>query len=670
MAPTDGPVRRLLVANRGEIAVRIARTARRLGIDTVGVHSDADADALHVAVMDRSVRLAGSSPATTYLRADLVLAAARDTGCDAVHPGYGFLAENADFARQVIDAGLRWVGPTPDQIALLGDKIAAKRAAIAAGVPTAPVFEAAPGSVPTDVPLPALVKAAAGGGGRGMRIVRRREELDDAVRAAAREAESAFGDGTVFIEPYLEHGRHVEVQILGDDHGNVVHLGDRDCSVQRRNQKVLEEAPAPGLDDVTRAALAEGALALARAVGYRNAGTVEFLVGEDGTINFLEVNTRLQVEHPVTEAVTGLDLVELQLRIAGGDTLPITQDDVRLDGHAVEARLVAEEPATGWLPSAGSIERFRVPDSVRCDAAVVEGSQVSADYDSLLAKVVAHAPDRATALAVLGRALRDTEVAGPRTNLAMLVATVSHDVFAAGPVTTRFLDEHPEVAAARVPDGDDRVSSLIAAVMVDRHGARGADHHWGFAPAGWRNVEVQGQRARWHDLDTDEVVEVEVCSDRSGAVEVLVGSWPTHDDQGAMMLDERPRRRVRTVLHGDVLSLEIDGLRRTLRVTCTPAGLTVASPDGTATWAPLPRFEDHDAAAGGAGPVSPLPGTVLAVHVAVGDEVADGAPMVVIEAMKMEHVIRAASAAVVAEVRVATGDRVDAGQLLVVLDPV
>jgi propionyl-CoA carboxylase alpha chain len=290
MAPTDGPVRRLLVANRGEIAVRIARTARRLGIDTVGVHSDADADALHVAVMDRSVRLAGSSPATTYLRADLVLAAARDTGCDAVHPGYGFLAENADFAQQVIDAGLRWVGPTPDQIALLGDKIAAKRAAIAAGVPTAPVFEAAPGSVPTDVPLPALVKAAAGGGGRGMRIVRRREELDDAVRAAAREAESAFGDGTVFIEPYLEHGRHVEVQILGDDHGNVVHLGDRDCSVQRRNQKVLEEAPAPGLDDVTRAALAEGALALARAVGYRNAGTVEFLVGEDGTINFLEVN--------------------------------------------------------------------------------------------------------------------------------------------------------------------------------------------------------------------------------------------------------------------------------------------------------------------------------------------------------------------------------------------
>ena len=302
-------INRLLIANRGEITVRIARTAHRMGIDTVGVYSDPDANALHVDVVDVAVALGGSSPAESYLRADAVLAAALDTGCDAVHPGYGFLAENAEFAQQVIDAGLIWVGPTPEQIALLGDKVAAKKAAVDAGVPTTPVFEAAPGAVPDDVPMPALVKAAAGGGGRGMRIVRSEDELADAVEAAAREAESAFGDGTVFIEPYLEHGRHIEVQIMGDRHGSVIHLGERECSIQRRNQKVVEESPSAGISDEIRIALHAGAVALASHVGYENAGTVEFLVGADGTINFLEVNTRLQVEHPVTEAVTGLDLV-------------------------------------------------------------------------------------------------------------------------------------------------------------------------------------------------------------------------------------------------------------------------------------------------------------------------------------------------------------------------
>ncbi|MFN7149073.1 MAG: acetyl/propionyl/methylcrotonyl-CoA carboxylase subunit alpha, partial [Microthrixaceae bacterium] len=426
MAPASHPtvpIRRLLIANRGEIAVRIAATAHRMGIATVGVHSAPDADALHVRSVDVAVSLGGATPAESYLRADAVLEAALATGCDAVHPGYGFLAEQPEAASMMIDAGVRWVGPTPEQIALLGDKVAAKRAAVAAGVPTAGFVEVRAGQVPDDVGMPALVKAAAGGGGRGMRIVRSRGELSDAIVAASREAKAAFGDGTVFIEPYLERGRHVEVQILGDEHGNVIHLGNRDCSVQRRNQKVIEEAPAPFLGTDVRHQLHEGALALARHVGYRNAGTVEFMVGADGTVNFLEVNTRLQVEHPVTEAVTGLDLVELQLLVASGAELPLRQEDVGLDGHAIEVRVVAEDPGVGWLPSTGTLEHVDVPATVRCDSGVVTGSTVGADYDSLLAKVVAWAPDRGGAAATLARALHSSTVIGVRTNLAMLAAT-------------------------------------------------------------------------------------------------------------------------------------------------------------------------------------------------------------------------------------------------------
>lgn len=677
------PIRRLLIANRGEIAVRVARTAHRLGISTVGVHSDADAAALHVATVDESVRLGGATPAESYLRGDAVVDAALRSGCDAVHPGYGFLSERADVAQLVADAGLIWVGPTPEQIRLLGDKVAAKAAAVEAGVPSTPV-------VTLDVPdsgsasvgvsdhvaaelaetlgFPLLIKAAAGGGGRGMRVVRGADELTDAVARASAEALAAFGDGTVFCEPYLERGRHVEVQIIGDHHGTVVHLGDRDCSVQRRNQKVLEEAPAPGLSDDLRARLHQGALALARHVGYRNAGTVEFLVGADETVAFLEVNTRLQVEHPVTEAVTGLDLVELQLRVAAGAPLGLTQDQVELRGHAIEARVVAEDPAAGWLPSTGRIERFEVPDDVRCDRGVAEGSEVGSDYDSLLAKVVVHAADRATAVARLGRALASTELVGPRSNLAMLVATCQDQEFASGAVTTGYLEDHPEVVSALRPDGPARTASLVAAVLADRRGARTSDLHWGFAPAGWRNLAVQGQRAVWRDVDTGELHPVEVRSERDGTLHVLVGPWPSHDDAGALLPDQRVPLAVDASVDDSVVSLDVDGRRRTLRVTCTAAGLTVTGPEGVSTWAPEPRFVDHDAATVGAGPIAPLPGTVLAVHIAPGDTVDEGQALVVIEAMKMEHVIRAPSAAAVTEVRVVVGDRVDAGELLVLLE--
>ncbi len=421
------PITRLLIANRGEIAVRIARTAHRLGIDTVGVYSEPDARSLHVDSVDVAIALGGSTPAESYLRGDAVIAAALATGADAIHPGYGFLAENAAFAQAVIDAGLIWVGPTPEQVTLLGDKVAAKRAAVDAGVPTTSMIEIVDGRIADGVTVtyPALVKAAAGGGGRGMRVVRSADELDDAVVAASREALSAFGDGSVFIEPYLERGRHVEVQIIGDTHGNVVHLGERECSIQRRNQKIVEESPSAGISAEIRAALCDGAVALARHVGYEGAGTVEFMVGADGTITFLEVNTRLQVEHPVTEAVTGLDLVELQLRVAAGEPLPITQDDVVISGHAIEVRVVAEDPAAGWMPSTGRIDRFHIADGVRVDTGVSDGAEISSDYDSLVAKVIAHAPTRTGAARVLARALRASQITGIRTNLDSLVAICS-----------------------------------------------------------------------------------------------------------------------------------------------------------------------------------------------------------------------------------------------------
>ena len=559
-------MRQLLIANRGEIAVRIARTAHRLGIATVGVHSDADRAALHVASVDRSVHLGGAAPGESYLRAEAVLDAAMRTGCDAVHPGYGFLAENATFAAAVESAGLTWVGPTPEQIELLGDKVAAKRAALQAGVPTTAAIEIDPGEVaagrvPVDVPMPALVKAAAGGGGRGMRVVRSPDELVDAVAAASREAAAAFGDGTVFIEAYLEGGRHIEVQVLGDAHGQVVHLGERDCSIQRRNQKVVEESPAPRLDPELRDRLCDGAVALARHVGYRGAGTVEYLVGVDGTVTFLEVNTRLQVEHPVTEAVTGLDLVEQQLRIADGEPLGLEQSDIRLDGHAIEVRLVAEDPAAGWVPSTGRLDRFEMATDapgLRCDAAVTTGSIVSPEYDSLLAKVIAHAPTRDEATRRLERSLRRSWISGVRTDLSTLVAILGHEAFLVDPPSTAFLERHPEVTQAppgaleTEPDSELR-ALLVAAVLLDEADARSADANWGFAPPGWRNLSTQGQRTRWSAAGPDgEPIDVEVVRavagpDRPDVIEILVGPPPTPDDVGALGPDERTRHTVRTV---------------------------------------------------------------------------------------------------------------------------
>ena len=424
---------RLLVANRGEIALRVFRTCRRLGIATVAVVAPDDRGSLHARSADETVEIA------SYLDPDEHVRAAHESGADAVHPGYGFLAESPLLAEAVEAGGLSWVGPPAEALRLGGDKVAAKRIAREAGVPVVAEGE------PDELGYPVLVKAAAGGGGRGMRIVRSPEELEAALADARREAEAAFGDGTVFLERYLERTRHVEIQLLADAHGTVLTLGERECSVQRRHQKVLEESPSPALDPPTRAAMSEAAAAFARAIGYRSAGTAEFVLAEDGAFYFLELNGRIQVEHPVTEAVTGLDLVEQQLRIAAGEDLVAQSHKVLFSGHAVEVRLYAEDPRT-FLPQAGRLERLRLPTSVRVDAGVEEGDEVGTGYDPMLAKLIAHAPTRVEALDRLGAALAETEVAGVTTNLPFLRWLVAHPALRAGETTTAFLVEHPPLS--------------------------------------------------------------------------------------------------------------------------------------------------------------------------------------------------------------------------------
>ncbi len=663
---TSTMITRLLIANRGEIAVRIARTARELGIQTVGVYSEPDRSALHVESMDVAVALGGETAAESYLRTDAVVAAAISNGCDAVHPGYGFLAENAEAARMVIDAGLIWVGPKPDQIRLLGDKVLAKQAAQKAGVPTTSIIECDPGSVPDDVHMPALVKAAAGGGGRGMRIVRNAEELSEAVGAAAREAKAAFGDGTVFIEPYIENGRHIEVQVFGDQHGNVIHLGERDCSVQRRNQKVIEESPAPGISAATRSLLCDGAVALASSVGYENAGTVEYLVSPDGEITFLEVNTRLQVEHPVTELVTGLDLVELQLRIASGQALPVGQDDVCFDGHAIEVRVVAEDPATDWIPSTGVIDFMELAPGLRVDSGFGTGSEVSVNYDSLLAKVISHGSDRSVAIRRMAAGLRRSLISGVQTNLAMLVATMEESDFVAGTATTSYLNQHAHVLdGASRPFGDPD-ALLLGAAFAHELSCRAADTRSGFAPSGWRNLFTVGQRQTWSTAGRELQTELVMCGDHA---DVVLGPFPEPLDDGSLPDDIRRRVSVRPLdRSADRQVLEIDGVRHELRTHVDGDSIYVRSPFGSASFELQPRFHSFDTEQVGGGPVCPLPGTVIAVEVAVGDEVEEGQTLMVVEAMKMEHKIVAAVAAVVTTVHFATGDRVDQGDLLVSLE--
>jgi propionyl-CoA carboxylase alpha chain len=649
-------INRLLVANRGEIARRVFATCRRLGVGTVAVYSEPDAGALFVREADVAIALGGSTPAESYLRGDAVIAAAIAAGADAIHPGYGFLSENADFAAAVVAAGLIWVGPSPEAITAMGSKIGARERMEAAGVPVLPGAHLTDGETVEDaaarVGFPLLVKASAGGGGKGMRVVPSAAGLTAAVEAAQREAGSAFGDATVFLERYAPAARHVEVQLMGDAHGTVVALHERDCSVQRRHQKVIEEAPSPAVGAELRARLADAAVKAGQALQYTGAGTVEFLLvaGEGGGIPaqeffFLEVNTRLQVEHPVTEAVTGLDLVELQLLVAEGRPLPPEALDPPLRGWAMEARLYAEDPANDFLPVTGTLTRFAVDDSVRVDTGVESGSEISPFYDPMIAKVIAHGATREEAARRLADALARAEVQGTVTNRDFLVRVLRHEEFLAGRADTAFLDRTDAAdLAAPLLGPDETRTAALAAALAGAAARRGEARVLATLPSGWRNNPAVPQTARFATAH-DEELEVAYRFDRTGR--------QLAEPAGVVLHAVTPT----------TVDLTAGGLRRTYRVG--PDAVTTA--DGEAPLRELPRFTDPAAALTAGSLTSPMPGTVLRVLSEVGATVTAGTPLLVLEAMKMEHEIVAPADGAVAELPVAAGDQVAAGQVLAVI---
>ncbi|MFD5566853.1 acetyl/propionyl/methylcrotonyl-CoA carboxylase subunit alpha [Streptomyces cadmiisoli] len=609
----------LLVANRGEIACRILRTCRAAGIRTVAVHSDADENALHARVADAAVRLPGVSPAETYLRGDLIVRAAVAAGADAVHPGYGFLSENAGFARAVLDAGLVWVGPPPEAIEAMASKTRAKE-----------LLGIAPLGEVTEADLPVLVKAAAGGGGRGMRVVRRLDDLPAALEGARSEAASAFGDGEVFVEPYVEDGRHVEVQILADTHGTVWALGTRDCSLQRRHQKVIEEAPAPGLPPRLTEELYDTAVRAARAVGYVGAGTVEFLVAGDRA-HFLEMNTRLQVEHPVTEAVFGVDLVALQLRVAEGHALD--EEAPRARGHAVEARLYAEDPARDWAPQTGTLHRLSMPEGVRLDTGYTDGDEITVHYDPMLAKAVAHAPTRAEAVRRLADALERAAVHGPATNRDLLVRSLRHEEFGAARMDTGFYERHLKDLTEPAPDP---YAPLAAALADSRSRSRFG---------GWRNVPSQPHTNRY--LMAGEEHEAAYHHTRGGGL-AADGVDVVHAEPGLVVLEVAGvRRRFEVARYGD-------------RVYVNTTALTA-----------LPRFPDPAAQHAPGSLLAPMPGTVVRVAegLSVGAAVRAGQPLLWLEAMKMQHQISAPAPGTLTALDAAPGQQVQVGALLAVVQP-
>jgi propionyl-CoA carboxylase alpha chain len=654
---TSTGISKLLVANRGEIAARVMRTAHAMGIATVAVHSDPDADAPFVRLADEAVRLAGAAPADTYLRGDLVVAAAQATGADAVHPGYGFLSENAGFARACAAAGLTFVGPSPVAIAAMGSKLEAKALMEKAGVPVLPGATVTDAgnieggdlhAVAADIGFPLLVKAAFGGGGRGMRVVTEPGALAPAVDGARREAASAFGDGTVFLERFLVDPRHVEVQILGDAHGEVVHLFERECSIQRRYQKIVEESPSPAVDDALRAELGAAAVAAGKAIGYTGAGTVEFVLDRHGRFFFLEVNTRLQVEHPVTELVTGLDLVALQLRVAEGEPLPPEVTGVMLSGHAVEARLYAEDVPAGFLPATGTLHRFRIPElpGVRVDTGVADGSVVGTRYDPMLAKVIAHGRSRTEAARTLARALQRAEIHGVTTNRDLLVEILREPEFLAGRTDTGYLTRHD--LGARAAGGPIHAA---AAALAAQAANRAAAPVLGGLPSGWRNVGGMPQRVAY--TLGGETLDVSYAFRRSG-LELAVNGEPLP----VRLVDATP----------ETVGLEVGGVSRVYAVHRVHGWSYVDGPDGSAALAEVPRFADPNAVAHAGSLLAPMPGGVVRVLATQGDAVSAGQALVVLEAMKMEHTVTAPVDGIVTEIAVVPGDQVDTGQVLAVVE--
>ncbi|CAN1511053.1 COG4770 Acetyl/propionyl-CoA carboxylase, alpha subunit [Mycobacteriaceae bacterium] len=641
-------ITRVLVANRGEIARRVFATCRRLGIGTVAVYTDPDAQCPHVAEADARVRI------NSYSDGAEIIEAARAAGAGAVHPGYGFLSENAGFARAVNDAGLVWIGPPAAAVEAMGSKIEAKKMMAAAGVPV--LAELDPATV-SQQQLPVLVKASAGGGGRGMRIVHSLAELDEQVRAARREAHSAFGDPTVFCERYLPRGRHIEVQVMADRYGTLWAIGERECSIQRRHQKIIEEAPSPLVQRIPamREKLFTAARLAAAAIAYTGAGTVEFLADEDGEFFFLEMNTRLQVEHPVTELTTGLDLVELQLAVADGEALPAEPPPTT--GHSIEARLYAEDPAQGWQPQAGRIDFFDVPSAathfgpldgtgVRLDSGITSGSVMSVHYDPMLAKVIARAPTRSRAAQVLGDALARTRLHGVRTNRDLLVNVVRHPAFLAGDTDTAFFDTHglDRLAAPLAGDHAVRLSVIAAAIAGAAHNRVTARVLAGL-PGGWRNVVSTDQVKTFLDADGAEH-RVRYRFTRTGL--------HLPDDPGVSLVSATPARVV----------LTDGGVATAFDVAHYGAENNVDSPLGGVRFTVAPRFPEATSAVQEGSLLAPMPGTVVRLGAELGDTVTAGQPLVWLEAMKMEHTIAAPAAGVLTELSVTVGQQIAVGAVL------
>ena len=651
--------KKILIANRGEIACRIMRTARRMGIATVAVYSDADAGTPHVMMADEAVHIGGSASADSYLRGERIIAAAKETGAEAIHPGFGFLSENAGFVAEVEAAGLVFIGPGTKAIAVMGDKIESKALAKSAGVSTVPGTEGEVDDVEVglkaaaEIGYPVMVKASAGGGGKGMRVIESADDLPDGMRAAMSEAQTAFGDSRVFIEKFVAQPRHIEIQLLADQHGNIVYVGERECSIQRRHQKVVEEAPSPFISPETRAAMGEQAVELARAVGYRSAGTVEFIVGADQDFYFLEMNTRLQVEHPVTEMVYGLDLVEKMIRIAAGEELGLTQDGIKADGWAVEARVYAEDPARGFLPSIGQLVRYREPagDGVRVDSGVDEGGEISMYYDPMIAKLVAHAPTREAAIDRLHLALDHYEIDGIVSNRQFLSAVLENGSFRSGDLTTGFIDAEFEGDFVAGPPSDATAARLVAlgtAIVA----LQMEERHAGDPDTGFVVISQDGSRR---------MVELGHVANRSAKLTV--------DGKGFTLLG---------LLQAPVYLFDGTINEEPVAVQIRHSGHKVVLTHGAARLAltVLPaRFEpmlDHmPVAAEGAGAdeiTAPMPGQITRILVEVGDEVVEGQDVAIIEAMKMENVLSAEARGTVREVAVKIGDNLNVDDLILALD--
>ncbi len=657
-------ITRLLVANRGEIARRIFRTASAMGIETVAVYSEGDRNAPFVAEADQAVALCGRSATESYLDATKVLDAARRSGADAIHPGYGFLSENAAFAQLVIDSGITWVGPPPAAIAAMGDKLEAKRLMVAAQIPTLPSVEL---HEHTDVAAeaaaigyPVLIKAAAGGGGKGMRVVHAADGLTTAIEGAQREALNSFGNATVFLEKYLPAPRHIEIQVLGDQHGHLVHCFERECSIQRRHQKVVEEAPSPVVTPEVRRAMGEAALDAVRAIGYYSAGTVEFLLDDtDDSFYFLEVNTRLQVEHPVTEEITGLDLVRQQLLIASGHPLGFGQDDLSISGHAIEVRLYAEDPANDFLPAVGTLDAWVPPANLaaRFDSGVETGSEVSVEFDPMLAKVIVHAPTRVEAARRLALVLERMTLAGVTTNRDFLVATLRHPAYLAGDTHTDFIEKY-QPATRFSPTDEELDTALVAAAMWSQARNREAATALRFLRSGYRNSVMPPQELRFTLVGTDaaDPVAVQYRSQRDGSFAATTTATT------------KPRRAVVLGADESSVTVELDGVRSTHQVIAVGRRWHVQGRAGAVDLVETPRFPEVDGGGVAGGQTAPMPGVIRAVAVTVGDRVVAGQSLVVMEAMKMEHTIRAPEDSVVAEVRCAVGDQVSNGAVLVVLE--